>query len=211
MARYRGPSCKLCRREGEQLFLKGERCYTPKCAIEKRPEQKPGVHGKSRRSKFSEFGIRLREKQKVKRIYGLTEKQFRNYFEKAEKVKGVTGSILITLLERRLDNVVYRLGLAGSRDQARQLVWCGHVKVNGRKTDIPSYQVSEGSVIELKDKSKKLRSVNESLELLDRRGVPQWLDFDQDNYKGVVNKLPQREDVTVPIDEQLIVEFYSRV
>jgi len=211
LARYRGPSCKLCRQEGEQLFLKGSRCYTPKCAIDRRPDQKPGIHGKGRRSKFSEFGIRLREKQKVKRIYGLTENQFRNYFEIAEKIKGVTGSILITLLERRLDNVIYRLGFASSRDQARQLVWHGHIKVNGRKVDIPSFQVDEGSTIELKEKSKKLSSINNAMEMLERRGVPQWLDFDQDNYKGVVNKLPQREDVTVPIDEQLIVEFYSRV
>lgn len=211
MARYRGPSCKLCRREGEQLFLKGERCFTPKCSIERRPDQKPGFQGSSRRPKFSEYGIRLREKQKVKRIYGLTENQFRNYFEKAEKIKGVTGSILITLLERRLDNVVFRLGLAGSRDQARQLVWHGHIRVNGKKVDIPSYQVDEGSVIELKDRSRKLASVNHAMELLERRGLPQWLEFDKDKYKGVVNKLPVREDVTVPIDEQLIVEFYSRV
>lgn len=213
MARYRGPSCKLCRREGEQLFLKGARCYTEKCAINRRGEQPPGVHGnrRGRRAKFSEYGIRLREKQKVKRIYGLTERQFRKYFENAAKIKGVTGEILISSLERRLDNTVYRLGFASSRAEARQLVWLGHVKVNGRKVNIPSYQVDEGSIIELKDKTRSLPSVNLSLELLERRGLPSWLELDKDNYKGVVSKLPEREDVTVPIEEQLIVEFYSRV
>ena len=212
MARYRGPSCKLCRREGEQLFLKGARCYTEKCAINTRGEQPPGFQGRrGGRAKFSEYGIRLREKQKVKRIYGLTEKQFKNYFASAAKKKGVTGSLLISSLERRLDNAIYRLGFASSRNEARQLVWQGHVKVDGRRVNIPSFNLVEGNVIELKEKTRKLPGVNFSLELVERRGVPGWLDLDKDNYKGVVNKLPEREDVTVPIDEQMIVEFYSRV
>lgn len=211
MARYRGSSCKLCRREGEQLFLKGARCYTTKCAIDRRPDQIPGVHGKGRRGKFSEYGIRLREKQKVKRIYGLTERQFSKYFFQAAKKKGVTGSLLISLLERRLDNVVYRLGFGSSRNEARHLVWLGHVLVDGKKVDIPSFQVSEGHKIEIKEKTRSNVHVNQSLEILERRGLPQWLDLDKDNYKGQVTKLPEREDVTVPIDEQLIVEFYSRV
>ena len=211
MARYRGPSCKLCRREGEQLFLKGARCYTEKCAITKRGEYPPGIHGRTGRTKFSEYGIRLREKQKVKRIYGLTEKQFKKHFENASKKKGVTGDLLISSLERRLDNTVYRLGFASSRDEARQLVWLGHVYVDGKRVNIPSFQTKTGNVIELKEKSRKIPSVNLSLEILERRGIPSWLELDKDNYKGVVNKLPEREDVTVPIDEQLIVEFYSRV
>lgn len=212
MARYRGPSCKLCRREGEQLFLKGARCYTSKCAVQKRPNQVPGVHGNSfGRSKFSDYGIRLREKQKVKRIYGLTEKQFSRYFKEAARRSGVTGSMLILLLERRLDNVVYRLGFASSRNEARHLVWLGHVTVDGKRVDVPSFSVSEGNKIEIKAKTRSNPHVNQSLEGLERRGFPQWLELDRDSYSGVVTKLPEREDVTVPIDEQLIVEFYSRV
>jgi small subunit ribosomal protein S4 len=193
-----------------KLFLKGERCYTEKCAIEKRPDQSPGEHGRLR-SKFSEFGIRLREKQKVKRIYGLTERQFNRYFEKASRVKGVTGKLLISLLERRLDNTVYRLGFSSSRKEARQLVRHGHVLVNGRKVDIPSYQVGVGDVIEITEKGRKMDRVNMSLEGLARRGFPDWLELDREHYKGVVKRLPDREDVTIPIEEQLIVEFYSRV
>lgn len=210
VSRYRGPSCKLCRREGEQLFLKGARCYTDKCAINRRGEQPPGIHGK-RRSKFSEYGIRLREKQKVKRIYGLTEKQFRKYFESAARTKGVTGALLISSLERRLDNTVFKLGFASSRTEARQMVWQGHIKVNGRRVDIPSYHVKEGDVIEIQEKSREIPGIKLSFELLERRGLPGWLEIDTDGYKGVVNKLPERDDVTVPIQEQLIVEFYSRV
>ncbi len=210
MARYRGPSCKICRREGVQLYLKGERCYTPKCGIERRPEP-PGDHGKGRRSKFSEYGLRLREKQKVKRIYGLTESQFRRYFVRASRMKGVTGSLLISLLEGRLDNVVYRLGFGSSRNEARQLVWLGHIVVNGRKLNIPSYQVKEGDLIEIREKSKKIVNIAKSLDLLERRGLPEWLELDRDNLKGTVKKLPDREYVTFPIEEQLIVEFYSRV
>jgi len=211
VARYRGPSCKICRREGVQLFLKGERCYTPKCGIERRPDQPPGERAKGRRSKFSEYGLRLREKQKVKRIYGLMESQFRKYFERASRMKGVTGSLLISLLEGRLDNVVYRLGFGSSRNEARQLVWLGHIVVNGRKLNIPSYQVKEGDLIEIREKSKKIVNIVKSLDLLERRGLPEWLELDRDNLKGTVKKLPDREYVTFPIEEQLIVEFYSRV
>ena len=210
MARYRGSVCRFCRREGMKLFLKGERCYTEKCAVEKRSDQTPGEHGRLR-SKFSEFGIRLREKQKVKRIYGLTEKQFNSYFEKASRVKGVTGKLLISLLERRLDNSLYRLGFASSRKEARQLVRHGHVLVNGKKVDIPSYQVKIGDIVEIAEGSRKLDRINLSLDGLARRGFPEWLELDRENYRGVIKKLPAREDVTIPIEEQLIVEFYSRV
>lgn len=193
-----------------KLFLKGERCYTEKCAVEKRPERAPGEHGQLR-PKFSEFGIRLREKQKVKRMYGLNEKQFRRYFKKASKSKDETGKLLITLLERRLDNVGYRLGFASSRKEARHFVRFGHILVNGKKVNIPSFQIKEGDVIEVAQKSKKVDRINQSVELLERRGFPEWLELDRENYKGLVKKLPEREDVTVPIEEQLIVEFYSRV
>ena len=210
MAKYTGAVCRLCRREGIKLFLKGDRCYTEKCAVERRPDQTPGEHG-LRRPKFSEFGIRLREKQKVRRIYGLTEKQFRRYFERASRVKGITGELLISLLERRLDNVIYRLGFAGSRKEARELVRYGHILINGRKLDIPSYQTKLGDVVEVKHGSQKLDRINKSLEILARRGLPDWLELEKENYKGVVKRLPQRIDVTFPIEEQLIVEFYSRV
>lgn len=210
MARYIGSVCRLCRREGMKLFLKGDRCYSEKCAVDRRPEKPPGVHG-DRRPKFSEFGIRLREKQKVKRIYGLTERQFRKYIEKASRSKAETGKLLISLLERRLDNVLYRLGFASSRKEARHLVRFGHIIVNGRRVDVPSYQIKEGDAIEVAEKSRKLGRINQSIESLERRGFPGWLELEKDNYRGVVKKLPLREDVTLPIEEQLIVEFYSRV
>jgi small subunit ribosomal protein S4 len=193
-----------------KLFLKGERCYTEKCAIERRPDQAPGEHGLIR-PKFSEFGIRLREKQKVRRIYGLTERQFRRYFERASRVKGITGELLISLLERRLDNVVFRLGFAGSRKEAREMVRYGHILINGRKLDIPSYQIGLGDIIEVRDGTQQLDRINKSLEILARRGLPDWLELEKENYKGIVKRLPQRGDVTFPIEEQLIVEFYSRV
>ncbi len=193
-----------------KLFLKGDRCYSEKCAVDRRPEKPPGAHGHLR-PKFSEFGIRLREKQKVKRIYGLTERQFRNYIEKASRSKAETGKLLISLLERRLDNVLYRLGFASSRKEARHLVRFGHIIVNGRRVDVPSYQIKEGDAIEVAEKSRKLGRINQSIESLDRRGFPGWLELEKDNYRGVVKKLPLREDVTLPIEEQLIVEFYSRV
>lgn len=210
MARYIGPVCRLCRREGMKLFLKGDRCYSVNCAVDRRPEKAPGEHGQAR-PKFSEFGIRLREKQKVKRIYGLTERQFRRYFERASRTKGDTGKLLISLLERRLDNVGYRLGFASSRKEARHFVGYGHILVNGRRVNLPSYQLKEGDVVEVADKSRKLDRINQSIESLERRGFPVWLEIDKDNYKGLVKRLPYRDDVTVPIEEQLIVEFYSRV
>jgi len=210
MGRYTGPTDRLSRREGVNLFLKGERSYNGKTAVEKRPDQVPGEHGKFR-SKFSEFGLRLREKQKVKRMYGIREKQFRGYFEKASHIKGVTGAILISMLERRLDNVVYRLCFGSSRNDARQLVGHAHVKVNGQVVNIPSYQVKEGDKIEIREKSKKLQRINQALEFNSRRGVPDWLELDEENYRGTVLRVPARDDVTFPIEEQLIVEFYSRV
>lgn len=210
MARYTGPRCRLCRREGMKLFLKGERCYTDKCAFERR-SYPPGQHGQAQmRAKRSDYGIRLREKQKVKRIYGVSEKQFKKYFDRADRMRGQTGHNLLQLLERRLDNVVYRLGFASSRAQARQMVVHGLFKVNGRTVDIPSYLVRPGEVIELKEKYRQNPYIQENLEAVVRRGVPQWLELDADNFKGTVKALPTREDVTMPIQEQLIVEIYSR-
>lgn len=208
MARYTGPSCRLCRRENTELFLKGERCYTDKCAI-KRRNYPPGQHGQGR-SKVSNYGVQLREKQKVRRIYGILEKQFRSYFEKADRMKGVTGENLLSLLERRLDNIVYRSGFATSRIEARQLVRHGHFTLNGRKVNIPSIQVKVGDVLELREKSRKVSSIIESLEGVVRRGIPQWLELDKDAFKGMVKSLPVREDITMPIQEQLIVELYSK-
>jgi len=209
LARYTGPVCRFCRREGMKLFLKGEKCYTEKCPIVRRPDQVPGEHG-FRRPKVTDFGVRLREKQKVKRMYGLVEKQFRGYFERAARMKGVTGDLLIRFLESRLDNVVYRLGFASSRKEARQLVRYGHIRVNGRKVDIPSYQVRAGDVVEVKPASRGVERIKQSLEGLTRRGFPEWLELDPSNFKGIVKRLPSREDVTIPIEEQLIVEFYSK-
>lgn len=208
MARYTGPSCRLCRREGVELFLKGERCYTDKCAI-KRRSYPPGQHGQGR-IKVSDYGVQLREKQKVRRIYGILENQFRGYFESADRMKGVTGENLLFLLERRLDNVAYRLGFATSRDEARQLVRHGHFTLNGRKANIPSIQVKAGDVVQLREKSRKVAAINESLEAVVRRGIPQWLELDKDAFKGTVKQLPVREDITMPIQEQLIVELYSK-
>lgn len=208
MARYTGPSCRLCRRENTELFLKGERCYTDKCAI-KRRNYPPGQHGQGR-SKISDYGVQLREKQKVRRIYGILEGQFRGYFEEADRMKGVTGENLLSLLERRLDNIVYRLGFASSRTEARQLVRHCHFTLNGRKVNIPSIQVKAGDVLQLREKSRNVVAVNDSLEAVVRRGVPQWLELDKDGYKGTVKSLPTREDITMPIQEQLIVELYSK-
>lgn len=208
MARYTGPSCRLCRREGSELFLKGERCYTDKCAI-KRRSYPPGQHGQGR-IKVSDYGVQLREKQKVRRIYGILENQFRGYFEMADRMKGVTGENLLFILERRLDNVAYRLGFATSRTEARQLVRHGHFTLNGRKVNIPSIQAKAGDVLQLREKSRKVASVTESLEGVVRRGIPQWLELDKDAFKGVVKALPVREDITSPIQEQLIVELYSK-
>jgi len=208
LARYTGPSCRLCRRENMELFLKGERCYTDKCAI-KRRNYPPGQHGQGR-AKVSDYGTQLREKQKVRRIYGVLEKQFRSFFVEAERMKGVTGENLLFLMERRLDNIVYRLGFASSRTEARQLIRHGHFTLNGRKINISSIQGKVGDIVELREKSRKVISINESLEAVVRRGIPQWLELDKDAYKGVIKSLPVREDITMPIQEQLIVELYSK-
>lgn len=208
MARYTEPDCRLCRRERMKLFLKGDRCYTDKCGFE-RHSYPPGQHGQGR-AKFSDFGIQLREKQKVKRIYGLLEKQFRSYFTTADRQKGITGTNLLTLLERRFDNVVYRLGFAMSRAQARHLVSHNHFLVNGKKVNIPSFMVNVGDVIEVQEKSRKIPQVLESLGAVDRRGIPQWLEVDKENFRGVIRLLPSREDITMPIQEHLIVELYSK-
>lgn len=208
MARYLGPSCRLCRREGLQLYLKGDRCYTDKCAIERR-HYPPGQHGQ-RRGKLSDYGMQLREKQKVKRIYGVLEKQFRGYFEKAERQKGVTGTNLLVLLERRLDNVVYRLGFANSRAQARLMVRHGLVTVNGGKVSIPSYLVKKGDVIQVAEKSRKKPLILDALEAVARRGLPAWMDLTKEEALGRVIMLPTREDIAMPIQEHLIVELYSK-
>ena len=208
MARYTKTNCRLCRRENLKLFLKGERCYTEKCAFDRR-NYPPGQHGQSRK-KFSDYGTQLREKQKVKRIYGILESQFRNIFKEADRQKGVTGETLLALLERRLDNVVYRLGFANSRDEARQLVRHNHFLINQSKVNIPSFLVKPGDVIEIREKSKKIVRVLEALEGVARRGVPQWLELDKDQMKGSMKGLPSREEITLPIQEKLIVELYSK-
>lgn len=208
MARYTKSACRLCRRENLKLFLKGERCYTEKCAIDRR-NYAPGQHGQSRK-KFSDYGAQLREKQKVKRLYGLLENQFRNTFKEADRQKGITGEVLLFLLERRLDNTVYRLGFANSRDEARQLVRHNHFSVNQSKVNIPSYLVKPGDVIEVREKSKKVVRIQEALEGVARRGIPQWLEVDKDQMKGSVKSMPTREEITIPIQEKLIVELYSK-
>jgi small subunit ribosomal protein S4 len=191
-----------------KLFLKGERCYSEKCAVDRR-EYPPGQHGQSRK-RYSDYDVQLREKQKVKRIYGVMEQQFRGYFEEANRQKGITGENLLLILERRLDNMVYRMGFASSRNEARQLIRHNHFEVNGKRVNIPSYLMRAGDVIELKEKSRKIAKVQESLEGSSRRGVPRWLEVDKDNLKGKVVALPAREELTMPINEQIIVEFYSK-
>ena len=208
MARYIGPVCKLCRREGMKLFLKGERCYTDKCSFDRRPYP-PGQHGQ-RRMKFTEYGIRLREKQKVRRIYGVLEKQFRRYFYEADRQKGVTGENLLRLLERRLDSTVYRLGFATTRAEARHTVLHRHVLVNGKSVNIPSYLVKPGDVISIREKSKNKARFQGALEFVERRGLPEWLELDKEKLSGTVKTMPNREEITLPIQEQMIVEFYSR-
>lgn len=208
MARYTGPSCRLCRREKLKLFLKGERCYSEKCAVDKR-EYPPGQHGQSRK-KHSDYDVQLREKQKVKRIYGVMEKQFRKYFSEANRQKGITGENLLIILERRLDNMVYRMGFAGSRHEARQLIRHKHFEVNGKRVNIPSYLINAGDEIALQEKSRKIAKIQESLEGSSRRGIPRWLEVDKDNVKGRIAALPAREELTMPINEQLIVELYSK-
>jgi len=208
VARNTASVCRMCRREGMKLFLKGERCFTDKCAIERR-NYPPGQHGQGRH-KFSEYSIQLREKQKVKRIYGVLERQFRRYFQMAERGRGVTGETLLVLLERRLDNTLYRMGFSNSRSEARQLVRHGHFAVNGRKVTIPSFLVSQGDKIEVPERSRKVVRIVESLELSQRRGVPDWLEMDREAFTGVVKAFPERADLTMPINETLIVELYSK-
>jgi small subunit ribosomal protein S4 len=209
MARYIGPVCRLCRREGMKLFLKGERCYTEKCAIEKR-NVPPGQHGRGRRQKLVGYGVQLREKQKVKRTYGVLENQFRRYFEAADRQKGITGDLLLQMLERRFDNVIYRLGLATSRAQARQLVRHGHFTVNGKKVDIPSYALRQGDAIAVKASSSENATIAHAMEEVKGRGVPEWLSFDPGSRSGRVTALPTREQINLPVQEQLIVELYSK-
>jgi small subunit ribosomal protein S4 len=208
LARHTESVCRLCRRENLKLFLKGERCYTEKCAYDRR-NYPPGQHGQSRK-KFSDYGTQLREKQKVKRMYGILENQFRNIFKEADRQKGITGETLLSLLERRLDNIVYRLGFANSRNEARQLVRHNHFLVNQSKVNIPSYLTKPGDVIGLREKSKKVIRILEAMEGVARRGVPQWLELDKDQMKGSVKGLPTREDITIPIQEKLIVELFSK-
>lgn len=209
MSRYRGSVCRICRRENLKLFLKGDRCYSDKCAFDRR-SYAPGEHGQRRRGKVSDYGIQLREKQKVKRMYGLSEKQFRFFFKRAERQKGVTGTNLLVLLERRLDNVVYRLGFVNSRSQGRHFVKHNHFLVNGKKVNIPSYIIKIGDVVEIREKSRKMQIMVDSLDAVVRRGIPQWLELEKDNLKGTTKGFPVREDLTMPIQEQLIVELYSK-
>ena len=209
MARYIGPVCRLCRREGMKLFLKGERCYTEKCAIEKR-NLPPGQHGKLRKAKLVGYGLQLREKQKVKRIYGVLENQFRRYFEAADRTRGITGETLLQLLERRLDNVIYRLGLATSRAQGRQLVRHGHFTVNGRKVDVPSYSLKAGDVVAVRATSTQDAVIVHAIGEVKGRGIPEWLSFDSGALSGRVSSLPTREQINLPVQEQLIVELYSK-
>jgi len=208
MARYTDAVCRLCRREGTKLFLKGDRCFSAKCGIEKRAYP-PGQHGQGR-ARFSDYGVQLREKQKVKRMYGLLENQFAQTMKRASRMKGRAGENLLVLLERRLDNVVFRMGFATSRSEARQLVRHGHFLLNERKATIPSLQVKPGSKITVKEKSRKVARIAGALEALEGRSVPQWVEIDKENFEGTVKSLPAREDITMPIQEQLIVELYSR-
>ncbi|MDF1564987.1 MAG: 30S ribosomal protein S4 [Deltaproteobacteria bacterium] len=208
MARYVESVCRLCRRENLKMYLKGDRCYSDKCAIERRPYP-PGQHGQAR-TKFSEYGVQLREKQKVKRMYGLLEKQFRNYYAMAARKKGKTGENLLRLLEHRLDNVVFRMGFADTRTEARQFVRHGHFRVNGRKVNIPSFQTKPGMKITVREKSQKVARINAALEAVERRGVPGWIELDAAAYTGTVISPAAREDITMPIQESLIVELYSK-
>ncbi|HEX6466037.1 MAG TPA: 30S ribosomal protein S4 [Terriglobales bacterium] len=209
MARYKGPVCRLCRREGMKLFLKGAKCFTEKCPVEKR-NFAPGQHGKDRKAKIVGYGLQLREKQKTKRIYFTLEKQFRNYFERAARKPGVTGELLLQQLERRLDNVAYRMGFASSRRQARQIVRHGHVSVNGRKVNIPSYQVSVGDEIAIRENSRKLTVLEQARDFTSHQPVANWMEIDREGLKGRITALPKREDIHAPVNEQLIVELYSK-
>ncbi len=209
MARYAGPVCRLCRREGMKLFLKGERCYGEKCAIERR-NVPPGQHGKGRRARMAGYGLQLREKQRVKRMYGVLESQFRRYFKEADRRRGVTGETLLQLLEGRLDNVVYRLGLATSRPQARQLVRHGHFTVNGRRADIPSFALKAGDQVAVKSTSTKNPAIQYAMEEVKGRGIPEWLEFNGEKLAGQLTAIPTRDQLNLPVQEQLIVELYSK-
>ena len=210
MARYTGPSCRLCRREGCKLHLKGERCNSDKCSLNRRA-QAPGQHGAANnRRRVKEYSLQLREKQKAKRYYGILEKQFKNYFEKADRKEGQTGENLLTMIERRLDNVVYRMGMAESRKEARQLVLHGHFTVNGKKVNIPSYEVSTGDVVALKENSRKLGKFKMLIEDINARTIPAWMDVDKENIVATIKELPKREDIDFPFEEHLIVELYSK-
>jgi small subunit ribosomal protein S4 len=208
LARYTGPQCRLCRRETEKLFLKGDRCFTEKCAVERR-QYPPGQHGQ-RRGKLSDYGVQLREKQKVRNTYGVLEKQFRKYFHKAETKKGVTGEVLLQCLETRMDNVVYRMGFAPNRNGARQLVTHGHFQVNGRDVNIPSFSVQVGDVIEVRTSSRDMDAIKDSIVRVEQRGIPSWVEMDFQNFKGKVLQIPSREDIQLTAQEQLIVELYSK-
>lgn len=209
MARYREALCRVCRRGGEKLFLKGDRCYTEKCGVERR-KYPPGQHGQ-RRGKVSDYGIQLREKQKVRSIYGLLmEKQFKRYFHLAQRQKGVTGEVLLQSLERRLDNMAYRMGFASNRRQSRQLIGHGFMLVNGRAVNVPSFMVRVGDVVEMTEAGKKIPSVADSVSKALHRGIPSWVELDSDNYKGKVSHIPSREDIALPVQEQLIIELYSK-
>jgi len=209
MARYNGSVCRLCRREGTKLFLKGDRCYSPKCSVGLRPTP-PGEHGQARQKKQSEYGMQLREKQKARRVYGVLEAQFHRYFEKAESQRGITGENLLIALERRLDNVVYRLGFGTSRKQARQLVMHGHFRVNGKRVDIPSYLVDSGDVVAVMEKSRDVTLIKENAEVATARKAPEWLEVNAEKIEGKVLSLPSREQIDAPVTEQLVVEFYAR-
>lgn len=208
MARYRESACRLCRREGLKLFLKGDRCYSEKCAFERRGYA-PGEHGQMRK-KHSDYGVQLRAKQKMKRMYGLMEKQFRGYFEKADRQKGITGTNLLLFLERRLDNMVFRMGFANSRTEARQLVRHNHFLVSGKPVNIPSYQLQVGDEVQVREGSRKVERILDAMESIARRGIPQWLELDKENYRGILKVLPTREELTMPVQEQLVVELYSK-
>ena len=209
LARDTGASCRQCRRENLKLFLKGDRCYGDKCAFERRPFP-PGMHGQGRGGKLSDYQVQLREKQKVKRIYGVLERQFRRYYYMAEKQKGITGTNLLALLESRLDNAVYRMGFAGSRNQARQLIRHNHFTINGKKVNIPSCNLSAGDVVEVKESKRTLPVILEAMETIVRRGLPNWIELDKENFRGTVKSVPSRETITIPIQENLIVELYSK-
>ncbi|NWF76142.1 MAG: 30S ribosomal protein S4 [Nitrospirae bacterium] len=208
MARYIGSLCRICRREGDKLFLKGDRCYTEKCAIERR-KYPPGQHGQGYR-KLSDYGVQLREKQKVRRMYGILERQFRRYFSEAERKKGITGDKLLQIIESRLDSIVYRMGFASNRRKARQLIGHGHILVNGKRVNLPSYTIKGGDIIEVKESSKDIPEITDSISKSEHRGMPAWVEVDIANLRGKVLQIPSREDIQLPVQEQLIVELYSK-